>query len=159
MCMMLDLDACMNVFVDKPKLPAKVFREGINNQRKKLVLGGELKKELLGNGPFYRWYLQALQIGRVHEVNEDSVRQKHTTLESSGGLVSNDVHVIALAQAIGCRILCSLDKDLHRDFTDRALLNHPDGKVYPLNSSRRSRWLIDWLTSNTRRCEGEACSV
>ncbi len=157
MCMMLDLDACIHAFVVNPDLPARVFRNSINNQRRKLVVGGHLKTELLGNGPFRTWYSQALLNGRIHDVNEGNVQAKQTALEKSGGLISNDVHIIALAQASGCRILCSLDGKLQQDFRNRQLLDNPTGKIYPFNSSLGQGRLNNWLSSNTRSCRGEAC--
>ena len=44
--------------------------------------------------------------------------------------VSNDVHILALARAAGVRLLISLDRDLHRDFTNPQILRNPRGKVY-----------------------------
>ena len=44
--------------------------------------------------------------------------------------VSDDPHVIALAQESGARLLCSLDEALHTDFTNPRLINAPRGHVY-----------------------------
>ncbi|MYH42126.1 MAG: hypothetical protein F4017_01170 [Acidimicrobiaceae bacterium] len=47
-----------------------------------------------------------------------------------GSCRSDDHHVIALAQISGARLLFSNDKDLHKDFKNRQLIDQPTGTVY-----------------------------
>lgn len=44
--------------------------------------------------------------------------------------VSDDEHIIALAQISGARLLYSNDGDLHKDFRNKNLIDNPRGKVY-----------------------------
>jgi hypothetical protein len=52
------------------------------------------------------------------------------TNEVAQQCVSDDPHIIALALESGARFLCSLDQDLHTDFTNPQLVNAPRGHVY-----------------------------
>ena len=51
-------------------------------------------------------------------------------LHDDGACQSNDLHVLALAQVSGARLLYSNDLTLHQDFGNGDLINGPRGKIY-----------------------------
>ena len=57
---------------------------------------------------------------------------------------SDDEHVVAVAQLSSARLLYTNDRDLQRDFNNKALIDQPRGKVY----TTRTR---DDLTKGQRR--------
>ena len=61
---------------------------------------------------------------------ESQVNERTRQLEQRGDCVSNDSHVIALAQISAARLLYTNDTDLQKDFKNRHLINKPQGKVY-----------------------------
>ena len=58
-------------------------------------------------------------------------------LRRDGAYVSNDAHVIALAQVSGARLLYSNDSDLQDDFKDKSLIDSPRGRIYTTERGRR----------------------
>ena len=50
---------------------------------------------------------------------------------------SDDPHIIALAKISGARLLYSNDIDLHKDFSDKALIDNPRGRVYSTLRNKR----------------------
>jgi len=67
---------------------------------------------------------------------------------------SDDPHVIALAQISGARILCSRDKNLHKDFTNSELVNDPRGRIYQ-NSSHAQLFRRHGHTEACRKSMGQ----
>ena len=57
-------------------------------------------------------------------------------LRDSNACVSDDQHVIALAQVSGARLLFSNEPNLHRDFKSKRLIDKPRGKVYSNKESK-----------------------
>ena len=57
-------------------------------------------------------------------------------LGREGRCRSNDIHVIALAQISGARLLYSNDQALHEDFGNKLLIDRPRGKVYSTNERK-----------------------
>ena len=64
--------------------------------------------------------------------------------------MSNDFHIIALAQLAGARMLYSRDRELHQDFRNSKLVDRPRGKVYPRNMNLSAS--KQWLARNRRFC-------
>lgn len=54
-----------------------------------------------------------IEAGKIKLVNKESVENEQNTLPN---LVSDDPHIIALAQVAKVSLLVSSDKDLHKDF-------------------------------------------
>ena len=65
-------------------------------------------------------------------------------LQDAGACQSNDLHVLALAQVSGARLLYSNDLSLHQDFGNRDLISRPRGKIY--STPRLSDTAADWAT-------------
>ena len=69
-------------------------------------------------------------------VEESEVEVRTEELRTAEVCVSNDPHIIALAQVSRSRRLYSNDSDLQADFTDKMLIDKPRGKVYSTMKNR-----------------------
>jgi hypothetical protein len=96
----------------------------------RLVHGGKLTEEYMKVSSAIRPLAALDRMGRVLVCPKAAYEQQLGFVESSGICASDDPHIIAIARAMAVRLLCSLDKDLHADFTNPALLSRPRGKVY-----------------------------
>ena len=105
------------------------FFDWINAGEARLVLGGQLLKEL-NRTPAREWAREALNSGRIKRMRESNVDAKTQELLNQGLHTSNDPHVLALAVVSGARLLYSNDADLQQDFKDKRLIDKPRGKVY-----------------------------
>ena len=95
-----------------------------------LVFGGELARELR-RVQGARGYLRQLnQAGRAQRIPDADVDAEEQRVAGTGFCCSDDPHVVALALVSGARTLCSHDRNLQRDFTNRDLISDPRGKVY-----------------------------
>ena len=132
MCAILDANVAWQVFETKrPRPPAgKAFFDRINSGRVRLVVGGRLRRELDRSEAFRDWRLEAERAGRVTLLDDDAVDETARQLEQENACRSNDEHVVAVAQLSGARLLYSNDAKLQDDFTDKALVDGPRGKVY-----------------------------
>ena len=93
-----------------------------------LFYGGHLRREYLRSPKVMRMLRQLDQAGRAKAVPDATVDARMKLVAPQ--CVSDDPHIIALALESGARLLCSLDKDLHTDFTNPKLINAPRGNVY-----------------------------
>jgi len=50
---------------------------------------------------------------------------------------SDDIHILALARAGGARLLYTEDKDLKKDFKNKAIIDDPRGKIYSGAKNKR----------------------
>jgi hypothetical protein len=94
----------------------------------KLVIGGKLTREIDKVAVARRFVTVLLRAGRARVLPSDVVDEEANRIANS--CESDDPHVIALAIISGARILCSQDRTLHRDFTNRALISNPSGHIY-----------------------------
>jgi len=105
-------------------------REKLFDKALKLVYGGKLLEEYCTNREVRAMVLRLDQSGGARAYDNARVISRTKAIKKSGLCRSNDAHIIALAQESGARLLCSTDKTLHRDFTNRDLISGPRGKVY-----------------------------
>lgn len=130
MCAIVDVNVVHEVFgVNRPEAGIR-FRDWISSGSGRLVIGGQLKEELTRNQKFKEWTVQGRLSGQLHEIDENTVKEATTILEDSGACISDDPHIIALAQVSGARLLFTNDRDLQEDFGNRQLVNNPRGKIY-----------------------------
>ena len=113
-----------------------MFRDWIDHGRSSLVVGGHLLAELDRHGAFREWRKTAVLSGALQEVDHASVDERTKALLESGECRSNDAHVIALAQVSGARLLYADERDLERDFKDKALID--SGVLYPIKQGART---------------------
>lgn len=130
MCLIIDANLASKAFAVPTHVDFKPVIEWLTSSRKngKLVLGGELSKELDKVTAARRFVRALAQAGRVRLVPEQVARKEASSIRVY--CVSNDSHVIALARISGARLLCSLDQALHKDFTSTNLISNPKGHIY-----------------------------
>ena len=71
-----------------------------------------------------------VRAGRAKHVPASLFADEEHKLETRADLRSDDPHVLALARAVGVRLLYTADSDLVSDFTDPRFINRPRGKIY-----------------------------
>ena len=125
MCIIVDANLASAVFSSPTPADFVPVVKWLFGSRGKLVVGGKLEEELSKVGAAGTALVELKRAGRLRQVPITD-----TVLPATGLLLkSNDQHVIMLALAAGSRLLVSLDKPLHADFTNPKLLS-PRGKVY-----------------------------
>lgn len=105
------------------------FAKKIDLQKITLVLGGKLRSEIT-HREFRRWWAANTTAGRVLNANDVEVFQVTKELKNTKSCVSNDAHIIALAQVSGARLLYTNDGNLKKDFQNLGLIDNPEGKIY-----------------------------
>lgn len=149
MCAILDTNLAGEVFKVSPDAVPGEFFDWMNSQQCRLVVGGELRRELEQVTSYLLWAQQAVLTGRLQQVNDALVDQR--TAEIEGACRSNDAHVIALAQVSGARLLYSHDRLLGQDFRDRDLVE-PRGRLLPLGETRNAQRARQKLLSQPDLC-------
>lgn len=133
MCIILDNNISGEVFGgDKSEASEAVWRwingKEANGKRLRVVVGGELTRELNKNSQVRGWLIRNAQranlmvFGKEVDLKEKEVK--------NWNLRSDDPHIIALALVSGARLLYSNDLLLQKDFSDARLVGNPKGKVY-----------------------------
>ena len=133
MCAILDANVAAQVFgADGADRPAagRAFFHWLNSGRGHLAIGGRLRRELDRIREFQQWRREAVLAGRITLLSDEAVDRTAFRLQQEQTCRSDDEHVVAVAQLSGARLLYSNDTDLQDDFTDKALIDQPRGKVY-----------------------------
>ena len=123
----------------------------------RLVAGGEALEELeRSSDDFRQWASQAVQAGTMTVVSESELETRTRQVEASGEHISDDPHVLALAQVSGARLLYSNDSALQGDFTNRRLIYNPRGRVYSTRVSKNFTPSRRRLLQRTDLCAGRS---
>jgi len=130
MCAILDANVAFEVFGEHKSPTGEEFRKWLDSGSSTLVLGGKLADELNRNKRFRQWSRTAIQYGRLRLLDRKRVEKQTAKLQQSGACISDDEHIIALAQISHARLLFSNETNLHKDFKDKSLINDPEGKIY-----------------------------
>ena len=133
MCVILDTNAAHEVFgsnTGQTTEAGEAFFAWLSRGKGTLVVGGQLGEELDRVPQFRMWASQAILAGQLVNIDDKRVKNKTQEIEKCGNCQSNDKHIIALAQVSGTRLLFSNDKNLHKDFKNADIINHPRGKIY-----------------------------
>ena len=139
MCAILDANVVHEVFGRSSLEAGKGFLHWVNCGRGRLVIGGQLLKELeRASDDFKKWAKRAQSFGKIQRVGKGEVNAVEEDLRNTSSCKSNDPHVIALAQVSGARLLYSNDKKLQQDFKNKDLIDNPRGKVYTTNQGREA---------------------
>ena len=149
MCAILDTNLAGEVFRPSPRVVAGQFFDWMNSPKCRLVVGGELRRELEQVEAYLAWSQQALLTGKLQQIDDNIVDER--TVALTGACRSDDEHIIALAQISGARVLYSEDRDLGDDFRDRDLLE-PRGRLLPLGETRNARQARQRLLSEPDLC-------
>lgn len=129
MCLIIDNDVVQKVLVARDGAYSPVLL-ALHERRHCMVYGGQLLQEYETNNTVKRIIRVFDQAGLAKVVPERSIDRYIQEVKRTGLCKSNDSHVIGLARASCARVLCSEDKDLHKDFANHLLLDRPRGKVY-----------------------------
>ncbi len=136
MCAIVDANVAHEVFGVNQTPAGKRLYDWINEGQGRLVIGGRLTEELnRASAKFPQWAKRALLFGRIRSVNDDEIRAKTKSIVAGGKCVSNDMHIVSLAQVSGARLLFSNDGDLHTDFRNKTLINNPRGQIFSTRMS------------------------
>ncbi|MBX7173560.1 MAG: hypothetical protein K1X72_21510 [Pyrinomonadaceae bacterium] len=134
MCIIIDINIAGRVLTtdsdpDFGIVHACLFTGKPHNVR--LVYGGKkFLTEYSKNHSVARIVAALDRAGKAFKIDDDLVDNEEEVIKISGLCSADDEHIIALARVSNVRLLCSHDKGLHGDFTDKRLLNSPRGKVY-----------------------------
>ena len=140
MCAIVDANVMHEVFGSNLQSAGEQFFDWIEKGPKRLVVGGKLREEHeQSSEDFRKWARVAIRTGKIRIVNTNEVDAKTREIENEGGYVSNDPHVLALAQVSGARLLYSNDGDLQVDFKNKNLIDDPRGRVYSTRVSKNFR--------------------
>ena len=155
MCVIVDNDVCHEIIGPRSTPVGIHLRKWITNKGSKLVVGGQVLRELAENSDFRRWLAEALASGIAMRFSDQSVDE--LALELKADCESNDSHIIALARVSGARLLFTRDNSLKRDFKNRKLLGGSvRGRVYTSNKLRPGlRDSHKRLLQNTNLCESQ----
>jgi len=134
MCAIVDANVVGELWEEGSSAAGQGFRRWVEGPNGRLVVGGQLRQEL-GSSNAARWLQELDRADRLTRVDDSRVDREAARLRSvpasdPGSCKSDDHHVIALAQISGARLLFSNDKDLHRNFKNKRLIDHPSGTVY-----------------------------
>ena len=137
MCAIVDNNVVAEVFGDENSRPeaGQQFRKKIDSGKIILVLGGKLRSELK-HKEFCHYWKEATMAGRVRNYNDGEVQQLTEKIKDIKSWKSNDVHIIALAQISGARLLYANDKALQTDFKKYNFENGVRGKIYTTNEKK-----------------------
>ena len=153
MCAIVDANVMHEVFGSNLPPAGEGFFDWIEKGTKRLVVGGKLREELeQSSEDFRKWARVAIRTGKIRIVNTNEVDAKTREIENEGGYVSNDPHVLALAQVSGARLLYSNDGDLQEDFGNKNLIDNPRGKVYSTRVSKNFQRAHRDLLNNRNLC-------
>ena len=128
MCAILDANVVHKVFGKGRSDAGKAFFEWLVSGNGSLVTGGQLHRELTRTHTFQEWSKQAVLSGRIKRFNDQKTDDRTEMLRDS--CISNDPHIIALAQISGARFLYSDEGNLHKDFRNKKLIDNPRGTIY-----------------------------
>ena len=133
MCVIVDNNVRGLVFgkPDEQTPAGKYLLDWLNGPHGKLVVGGELRRELGGYRRFEVWLKTAVKFGRARQIDDTQVDNETDDLKSQNICGSDDEHVLALARISGARLLATNDGPLERDFKDHRIIYNPRGKIYP----------------------------
>jgi hypothetical protein len=132
MCLIVDTNLAALVFGSPTNADFLPIIEWLTSPKGngRLVVGGQLAHELEVMNTVRRFLRGLQQAGRARFIPQSEIALAQQALVATGRCVSNDPHVIALAQISGARVLCSQDKNLHTDFKNKQLIDKPRGRVY-----------------------------
>ncbi|MXY40618.1 MAG: PIN domain-containing protein [Rhodospirillaceae bacterium] len=130
MCAIVDANVVWEVFgSDRPEAGQKFF-DWLTAGSGILIIGGRLLSESSKDLRFKKWAEAAVKSGRMKIEDGNEIDRRKAEISRIGQARSNDVHIVALAQISGARLLYSNDRKLIDDFKDKSLIDRPRGKVY-----------------------------
>ncbi|MCY4372354.1 MAG: hypothetical protein OXC31_01195 [Spirochaetaceae bacterium] len=131
MCAIIDANVSPEVFGDDRTPRGKILYDWLTRGRAgRLVVGGELLRELSQYRKFKAWLGEAISAGRARRIRDTVVDSETEAIRAGQSCRSNDHHILALARVSGARLLFTNDRNLEQDFKNRSLVPDPRGKIY-----------------------------
>ena len=147
MCVIIEANTAPRVFAQQPDPDFAPLLRWLLRGDGKLVTGGTNQAELFNVGRARAAIVELSRAGRTAIFPDSQIENEQTQIERRLTLRSDDPHIIALGRVSRTRTLCTEDRDLMADFTDRRLIANPRGKIYR-NASHRA------LLRHTPGCPG-----
>ena len=120
MCAIVDANAIWEVFgSDRPEAGQKFF-DWLTVGSGILTIGGKLLSEISKDQRFKEWANAAIKSGKMRIEDGTEIEKREVEISRSYQLRSNDLHIVALAQVSGARLLYSNDGKLIEDFKDKS---------------------------------------
>ena len=136
MCAIIDINAAVEALARTRSEAARRFLGSIGSKKLKLVMGGtKYGTEIKKNRRIVEYLEMARSNGCVRRVDDERVDSAEAKMIRNENCVSDDEHIIALAQVSGARLLYSNDADLGQDFKNSNLVQGTRGRIY---TTRRS---------------------
>jgi hypothetical protein len=133
MCIIIDANVVHEFLPVSEDIPlsedAEVVFSWLTRRGGVMAVGGRLKREILAVAKFRTLYQRLVLAGQLYQYDDNEVDSAEGVARRNLALVSDDPHIIALAQISECRLLFSRDRNLHRDFSNPNVLT-PRGRVY-----------------------------
>lgn len=130
MCIIVDANVCSEVFGNSRTDRGEAVLKWLFFGNGRLVYAGKLAEELSIVASARNAIQALMQAGQITACATSLIDADIAILKSTGKLVSNDDHIIALARCTGCRRLFSDDQNAIKDFKNNQLVKKPSGKVY-----------------------------
>src|SRR5262245_60635064 len=119
MCLVIDANVASDF--NEPGDDAKPVLQRVQKGSLRIVAGPPLKKELFKT-KIRALYQQWLLAGKVVEFNDKQLEAAAGQIDQDI-VVSNDIHILALARVSGARLLYSKDEPLHSDFKNNKIIS------------------------------------
>jgi|SRR5271157_1796671 len=130
MCVIVDTNCCHKVLRSPCSKEYEPVFEWIWSGDGKLIYGGKLEKEMRLDSKTKRLLIQWSRAGKAIKYRKEDMADEEKRIHGSGLMKSNDPHVLALAVVSKTRTLCTDDKNLWSDFTNKSLVPMKDCCVY-----------------------------
>ncbi len=112
MCAIVDANVVKGLLKQESG-PAALFLKQVESRKITIVIGGYKLREEYQKASCSDWLAEAIRAGLVRSEEDQRVDDLAQRLAFDGRTISDDYHIIALAQISGARLLYSYDKKLH----------------------------------------------
>lgn len=136
MCIIVDANRLGAFLADPPGENAAPLRAWLKRGGRIVYSTGGVFAREVGRRTRDR-LLPYVQAGRATLVSADRFADDERRLRADPDLRSDDPHVLALARAVGVRLLHTGDADLTADFKNKKFIDRPRGKVYSSAANAR----------------------
>jgi predicted nucleic acid-binding protein len=136
MCVIVDANIAAEVFATPASPEFKPILDWLYNRDGILAYGGLNEKELRKIGTAAKAITELHRSGKAVPFGSADLAP-HEAYVKKQGIKSNDSHVLALARVSKARTLVSLDKPLHEDFKNLAIVPSPRGMIYQNSGHRK----------------------
>lgn len=131
MSLIVDTNCLSLAFSDPPHEDLRLIAYALLKGEAQLTIGGtKLRKEYKNHGTAVRAVANLDRNGQTRYINDAEVDAREQVLIKEKACQSDDQHIVSLAQISGTRLVCTKDKNLHADVTNKKLLDKPRGAVF-----------------------------